>query len=62
MLDVLRVAADEAAGGGGEQVFGAAFADAGDARVGFDGDDDVALVEDLVDLRKDWGDCRRGCG
>ena len=45
-LDVLGVAADEAAGGGGKEVFGAAFADAGDAGVGLDGDDDVALVEE----------------
>ena len=42
----MRVAADEAAGRGGEEVFGAAFADAGDAGVGFDGDDYVALVEE----------------
>ena len=45
-LDVLRVAADEAASGWGEEFFGAAFADAGNASVRFDGDDDVALIEE----------------
>ena len=59
VLDVLRVAADEAAGGGCEKIFGAAFADAGDAGVGLDGDDDVALVEEGCGI---WAGCRRGCG
>ena len=45
VLDELRIAADQAAGGGGEQVLGAAFADAGDAGIRLHGDDDVALVE-----------------
>jgi hypothetical protein len=43
-LDVLRVAADESSGGLGEGVLHAPFADAGDARIGFDGDHHVALV------------------
>ena len=55
MLDELRVAADEAAGTGGEEILRAAFADAGDAGVGLDGDDDVALIEDLVDLKEGLG-------
>ena len=47
-LDVLRVLADEASGGLLEGVARAAFADAGDAGVGFDGDDEVALVEERI--------------
>ena len=50
VLNELRVAADEASGGGGEEVFGAAFADAGDTGVGLDGDDDVTLVEERVGI------------
>ena len=45
-LDILRVAADQSAGGLATSVsFDAALADAGDACVGLDGDHHVALVE-----------------
>jgi hypothetical protein len=44
-FDEARVLADDAAGVLFEQILGAAFADAGDAGVGLDRDNDVALVE-----------------
>ena len=47
-LDVLRVLADEAAGALLERVAGSALADSGDAGVGFDSDDHVALIEEGV--------------
>ena len=49
-LDVLRILADQASRGLLQGVARAAFADAGDAGVGLDGDDEVALVEQGVGL------------
>ena len=47
-LDVLRIPADQAAGGLLQRVLRSAFADAGDSGVGFDGHHHVALVEERV--------------
>ena len=47
-LDELGVLADEAAGALFEHLLGTAFADPGDAGFGFDGDYEVALVEEGV--------------
>ena len=74
VLDAARVLADHAAGALHQQVGSAAFADAGDAGVGLDGDNHIALIEERVGIRRrphadaghlhlgDGGDGRRGNG
>ena len=51
-LDPERVLADQRAGALLERVLGAALADAGDADVGLDRHDHVALVEERVEVRR----------
>ena len=51
-LDSKRVLADERAGALLEGVLRAALADAGDADVGLDGHDHVALVEERIEVRR----------
>ena len=51
-LDAERILADERAGALLERVFRSALADAGDPDVGLDGADHVALIEELIEIRR----------
>src|SRR6185437_669427 len=55
VLDLQRIATDDAAGAGRQKVLRSTLADACDAGIGLDRDDDVALLEDLVDRQQGFG-------
>jgi hypothetical protein len=51
-LDLERVLPDQRSGALLQRIFSAALTNARDACVGFDGHDHVALVEELVEIRR----------